>query len=676
MWQIPARRCRVVAAAAMLLGGALAAGQATARAATTGSATGCPLPPGSQLQGVDVSSAQHPQAAPITWTQVASCRYRFAFVKASEGSYYVNPYYQADLAGAEAAGLLAAPYHLAIPNYSGGALQADYAVDHSGFRLNGLTLALIVDLEADPYASQDHTNACYGLSPASEVSWIGAFAAEVARRTGQLPVFYTSAAWWDKCTGSSKAFSADPLWVADYGVSAPAMPSGWTSYAYWQYSDSTTVTGVPNQADASYFSNAAMAIAAPGNQSDATGSSVQLRVNTLNADAGQQVSYSATGLPAGLAINPATGVITGQLGSSPASAKVTVTASVASGPAATATFGWEVHGPVSLPAAANKAGSEGAPVRVQLHATDGVPGCSLDFSVSGLPPGLSVSQCGLITGWLQAPGIAKVAVSVSDSSGAVLASGTFSWRVRGTGLSGPAGKVRLNGGSRCLDQLAAGRAGIWHCDGRASERWRVLQDGALRTGGKCLAGPATGTTVTLADCDGGAAQRWQQSSGATLQNAGTGSCLAAAGNGNGAGVELAGCSARPGRQWIRPAGLLASGVPDRCAGVGRGGTVVLSGCGRHGQAWTIEPDQTIRASGRCLTVTGNDTTAGSRLVLARCRHASGQIWHFAGGPIGAQLVNPHAGLCLSDPANRRATGTALALGYCVAASSGASWRAS
>jgi GH25 family lysozyme M1 (1,4-beta-N-acetylmuramidase) len=675
MWQIPARSFRVLAAAAMLLGSGLAAAQATASAATAGRAAACSLPPGGQLQGVDVSSAQHPLAAPITWTQVASCGYRFAFVKVSEGSYYVNPYYQADLAGAEAAGLLAAPYHLAIPNYSGGALQADYAVDHSGFQLNGQTLPLIVDLEADPYASQDHTNACYGLSPAREVSWIGAFAAEVARRTGERPVIYTSANWWAKCTGGSKSLGSEPLWVAEYGVPAPALPAGWTSYTYWQYSDSTTVTGIPNPADASYFNDAAMALAAPGTQSDATGSSVQLPVNTLNAAAGQQVSYAATGLPAGLAIDPATGVITGQLGIGPVSAKVRVTASVASGPAATASFGWRVHGPVSMATVRNKTGSAGESVRVQLHATDGLSGCSLVFSASGLPPGLSVSRCGLITGWLQAPGTAKVAVSVSDSSGAVLAARSFSWRARDTGLSGPAGQVRLNGGSRCLDQLAAGRAGVWRCDGRASERWRVLQDGTLRIGGKCLSAP-TGTTVTLAGCDGGAAQQWQPGSGATLQNAGTGSCLAATGNGDGAAVQLARCSARPGRQWIRPAGPLASGVPGRCARAGHGGTVVLGRCGGRAQAWTIEPDQTIRAGSRCLTVTGNGATAGSKVVLARCRHAAGQIWHFAGGPIGAQLVNPHAGLCLSDPADRRAAGTALAVGYCVQADSGTSWRAS
>ena len=49
------------------------------------------------------------------------------------------------------------------------------------------------------------------------VAWIAAFVAEADRRTGQLPVIYTHADWWDSCTGDSAAFAADPLWVASFG---------------------------------------------------------------------------------------------------------------------------------------------------------------------------------------------------------------------------------------------------------------------------------------------------------------------------------------------------------------------------------------------------------------------------------------------------------------------------
>ena len=181
------------------------------------------------VKGIDISSHQHDGGAAIGWAQVAAAGYKFAFVKATEGSYYVNPYYAADAAAARQAGLLVAAYHFAIPNDSRAVLQADLAMSAAGDpAAGGQTLPLVVDLEYDPYASQDGTNECYGLSPGQMVAWISAFVAEVKRRTGQLPVIYTIEDWWRACTGGSTAFAADPLWVASAGTS-PKLPAGWSS---------------------------------------------------------------------------------------------------------------------------------------------------------------------------------------------------------------------------------------------------------------------------------------------------------------------------------------------------------------------------------------------------------------------------------------------------------------
>jgi GH25 family lysozyme M1 (1,4-beta-N-acetylmuramidase) len=61
-----------------------------------------------------------------TGRRSAAAGYKFAFVKATEGGYYANPYYASDLAQAKAAGLYAAGYHFAVPNVSDGTSQADY----------------------------------------------------------------------------------------------------------------------------------------------------------------------------------------------------------------------------------------------------------------------------------------------------------------------------------------------------------------------------------------------------------------------------------------------------------------------------------------------------------------------------------------------------------------------
>ncbi|MCW2692417.1 MAG: hypothetical protein JWM67_1021, partial [Mycobacterium sp.] len=65
----------------------------------------------SAITGPDVASYQHPNGAPINWGQVAGSGQKFAFVKASEGTGYTNPYYSGDVAGMAANGIYHGAYH-------------------------------------------------------------------------------------------------------------------------------------------------------------------------------------------------------------------------------------------------------------------------------------------------------------------------------------------------------------------------------------------------------------------------------------------------------------------------------------------------------------------------------------------------------------------------------------
>ena len=57
------------------------------------------------LDGIDVASHQHPGGAAIDWDAVAASGQSFAFIKATEGTGYGNPYFSADSAKAAAAGI-------------------------------------------------------------------------------------------------------------------------------------------------------------------------------------------------------------------------------------------------------------------------------------------------------------------------------------------------------------------------------------------------------------------------------------------------------------------------------------------------------------------------------------------------------------------------------------------
>ena len=257
--------------------------QATAAAAST------------TLNGVDVSSFQHPSNAAINWASVAGAGYQFVAIKATEGNYYVNPYYASDAAAAAAAGMYVAAYHFANPPDSTGAAQADYAVQNAGnYKVGGQYLPLALDLEYDPYS----TDWCYGLSPAQMVSWISGFVTEATTLTGAAPIIYTPRNWWELCTGSSTAFGSEVLWVPAYSAGTPgALPDSWNTWTMWQYTSSGTVAGISGSVDLDYFSGG------PQSEQTPVNAPASVQIQTLNALAGQQVTYTATGLPPGLTIS-------------------------------------------------------------------------------------------------------------------------------------------------------------------------------------------------------------------------------------------------------------------------------------------------------------------------------------------------------------------------------------
>lgn len=109
---------------------------------------------GNSITGVDVSSWQHEDGHPINWDAVYEDGYRFAVVKATQGTSYVNPWVARDLSDASAAGLLLGAYHY----YEAGedpATQAKWAV--SCLVGQPLDLGLFVDWECYSPAKFVHT---------------------------------------------------------------------------------------------------------------------------------------------------------------------------------------------------------------------------------------------------------------------------------------------------------------------------------------------------------------------------------------------------------------------------------------------------------------------------------------------------------------------------------------
>ncbi|MER8009456.1 lysozyme [Streptomyces sp. SLBN-31] len=186
-------------------------------------------------QGVDVSSHQRE----VAWSTLWSSGVNWAYTKATEGTFYRNPYFDQQYDGAYDTGMIRGAYHFATPDSSSGTAQADYFVDHGGgWAGDGRTLPGALDVEWNPYG-----DSCYGKSESGMVTWIRDFLNRYRARTGRDAVIYTSAAWWASCTGDYAGFGSNPLWVARYASSVGELPAGWSSYTMWQYTASGQTVG-------------------------------------------------------------------------------------------------------------------------------------------------------------------------------------------------------------------------------------------------------------------------------------------------------------------------------------------------------------------------------------------------------------------------------------------------
>ncbi|MEU0227364.1 lysozyme [Streptomyces sp. NPDC006284] len=189
-----------------------------------------------QTEGVDVSSHQGNVAWPTLW----SSGVKWAYVKATEGTSYRNPYHAQQYGGSYDVGMIRGAYHFATPDGAGGAAQADYFVDHGGgWSKDGRTLPGVLDIEYNPYG-----DTCYGRTASQMVTWIGDFLDRYRARTGRDAVIYTSTNWWKQCTGDYSGFGAtNPLWIARYASTPGPLPAGWDYHTMWQYTSSGPTVG-------------------------------------------------------------------------------------------------------------------------------------------------------------------------------------------------------------------------------------------------------------------------------------------------------------------------------------------------------------------------------------------------------------------------------------------------
>jgi endo-1,4-beta-xylanase len=148
------------------------------------------------------------------------------------------------------------------------------------------------------------------------------------------------------CLGVSRCVGVTQWAVGDADSWVPGAFSGQGAATMFDqnYSPKPAFTSVQNTlAAAGGGVGNTVTVTNPGTRTGTVGMAASLQIQATDSAAGQALSYSATGLPAGLVINASTGLISGTPTASGNNA-VIVTVKDATGATGTASFAWNISG--------------------------------------------------------------------------------------------------------------------------------------------------------------------------------------------------------------------------------------------------------------------------------------------------------------------------------------------
>ena len=196
-------------------------------------------------EGIDVSHWQ----GRIDWADVARSGKKFAFIKVTEGTTFLDKKYATYHANARAAGVVVGGYHYAQPNANPGdaIAEAEWFVSNLALTYGDMRPAL--DLET-----------ANGLDVPTLQQWVRDWLARVHELTGQHATIYVSRAFWRDRVGNTTeaALGGSALWLSKWNVKSPEtwLPADdWAGYgwSFWQYSGCGSVRGIDGCVDLDRF---------------------------------------------------------------------------------------------------------------------------------------------------------------------------------------------------------------------------------------------------------------------------------------------------------------------------------------------------------------------------------------------------------------------------------------
>jgi GH25 family lysozyme M1 (1,4-beta-N-acetylmuramidase) len=194
---------------------------------------------GATVNGIDVSYYQ----GKIDWNAAKGGGIDFAFARVSDGTGFIDPQFAANWANMKAAGVVRGAYQFFRPETDPVA-QANLMLSqiNAAGGLQPGDLAPVIDVEVTD-----------SVAASTIVSRITTWLQTVESATGLIPTIYTSPGFWPSL-GNPTGFGKYALWVANWGVSCPSVPTAsWSNWRFWQNADTGNVPGVGSGPDLDKF---------------------------------------------------------------------------------------------------------------------------------------------------------------------------------------------------------------------------------------------------------------------------------------------------------------------------------------------------------------------------------------------------------------------------------------
>ncbi|MFS1519409.1 GH25 family lysozyme [Bacillus sp. SCS-151] len=185
--------------------------------------------PANNVKGIDVSHWQ----GNIDWNKVKSDNIEFAYIKASEGTTFVDSNLENNYNNAKQAGIKVGFYHFGTPSQS--------PLDEASWFLNVTSnyhndLPHVLDIEQNNQ-----------LSKAQITQYCEQWLSSIEERSNYQPILYTYSSFAKSYLEST--LGKWPLWIAQYEVEKPNDNEIWDSWAIFQYTDSGTINGITGNVD-------------------------------------------------------------------------------------------------------------------------------------------------------------------------------------------------------------------------------------------------------------------------------------------------------------------------------------------------------------------------------------------------------------------------------------------